>query len=74
MLIDDPLLSPGVVLGNATNPMAGVTFDDVVVRTPSNATLRGRWPFGTNFQCEHAHVSSVGGTTPRPVCSASSSA
>ena len=43
--IHQPLLSPGVILGNATNPMANVTFEDVIVRFAGNPRS-GAWPWG----------------------------
>ena len=69
VLITDPLLSPGVVLGNATRPMENVVFDNVRVRyDPAKSTLRGRFPFGRKYECESAKVVSVGGTSPVPAC------
>ena len=69
VLITDPLLSPGVVLGNATRPMENVVFDNVRVRyDPAKSTLRGRFPFGRKYECESAKVVSVGGTSPVPKC------
>ena len=65
--INDPLLSPGVVLGNATNPMRRVVFDGVRVNFSKNP-LRGAFPWGRKYQCEHAGVSSVGGTEPPVDC------
>ena len=65
--IDDPLLSPGVILGNATNPMAAVVLDDVAVRYPSTS-LRGRFPWGRRFRCEHARVTTRGKTAKIPSC------
>eukprot|EP01012_Entosiphon_sulcatum_P014137 TRINITY_DN19232_c0_g1_i1.p2 TRINITY_DN19232_c0_g1~~TRINITY_DN19232_c0_g1_i1.p2 ORF type:complete len:285 (-),score=45.01 TRINITY_DN19232_c0_g1_i1:196-1050(-) len=59
--IESPLLSPGVVLGNATNPMRQVTFEDVVVRNAST------FPFG-GYQCEFAALRAVGSTSPVPDC------
>ena len=60
------LLSPGVVLGNATNPMTNVTFDGVRVRF--GARPRGAFPWGRKFRCAHAAVRSVGGTQPAVEC------
>lgn len=67
VLIHDPLLSPGVILGNATQPMSNIVFDNVRVLPGSNP-LRGRFPFGARFQCKHAQVHSLGGTSPEPEC------
>ena len=60
--VEQPLLSPGVILGNASNPMRTVVFDNVVV------SGGGDYPFGPDYQCAHAHVSAVGGTRPAPAC------
>jgi hypothetical protein len=63
----EPLLAPGVVLGNASNPMANITFDSVVFdfgRRP----LKGRFPWGRKYRCQHAQLRSMGGTTPVPEC------
>eukprot|EP00943_MAST-04B_sp_MAST-4B-sp1_P000784 g784.t1 len=50
--IDKPVLSPGVILGNASNPMTNIVFDNVVVNDPA------KWPFDHKYQCKHA-VSSL---------------
>merc|ERR1712224_496681 len=65
--IVQPLLSPGVILGNASNPMINVTFDDVVVDFGARP-LEGRFPWGRKYQCEHANVRSLGATQPVPQC------
>eukprot|EP00048_Salpingoeca_helianthica_P021645 m.13509 g.13509 ORF g.13509 m.13509 type:complete len:525 (-) comp6198_c0_seq1:60-1634(-) len=61
ILIIQPLLSPGVILGNSSNPMSGLIFDNVTVTHPSS------FPFGPTYQCEH-----VDGCTrnsfPAPAC------
>ena len=62
IFIDRPLLSPGVVLGNVTNPMTNVVFDQVIVKDG------GKWPFDKTYQCKHANVKSIGGTSPVPQC------
>eukprot|EP00660_Eupelagonema_oceanica_P007966 gene7966-15690_t len=33
--INNPKMSPGVVIGNAKNPMQGIVFDNVVVNNPA---------------------------------------
>lgn len=65
--IDEPFLSPGVILGNATNPMVGVALEDVKVRFGSNP-LSGAWPWGRNYLCQHANLKSFGDTSPAPDC------
>ena len=67
--VTDPLLSPGVVLGNATNPMENILFDGVRVSFNGSAA-RGRFPWGRKYRCEHAAVRSVGGTEPAVECDA----
>ena len=63
--IIDPLLSPGVILGNATNPMQSLVFDNVVVERGQSA-LRGSLPFGRGYRCSHAAVTSSASTDPKP--------
>uniref|UniRef100_A0A7S4DPC9 Uncharacterized protein n=1 Tax=Lotharella globosa TaxID=91324 RepID=A0A7S4DPC9_9EUKA len=62
--VNSPKKSPGVILGNSTNPMQNVTFDRVVVHNP------GRKPWGEHFyKCEGvANGIATGGTTPVPPC------
>ena len=66
--VNDPLLSPGVVLGNASNPMRNIVFDGVKVAF-SKDPLRGAYPWGRKYLCQHAEVKSIGGTTPPVECS-----
>ena len=66
--ISDPLLSPGVILGNATNPIRNLTLDDVSVKFGANP-LHGLAPYGHGFKCEHAAVNVLGATDPKPRCS-----
>ena len=67
MRVSEPLLSPGVILGNASNPMRNVTFDNVRFDFGTDP-LRGSFPFGRAYQCDHAAVQSVAGTVPAPKC------
>ena len=69
VFIDSPALSPGVIMGNRSNPMANLTFDGVRVAFAPPPSARGAWPFGRGFLCAHADVRSVGGTHPEPNCS-----
>ena len=69
VLVDDPLLSPGVILGNETNPIEGLHFDNVTVRFGERGG-RGAFPFGRQYHCEHAQVTSTSGTSPAPMCGA----
>lgn len=40
-------MSPGVIIGNDTNPIKGLVFDNVVVNNPGNS------PWGDDFyKCE----------------------
>ena len=68
VLVIDPFLSPGVILGNASTPMHAITFDGVRVKFSAANPLRGALPWGRKYRCEHAAVASVGGTSPAPVC------
>lgn len=65
--VNDPLLSPGVVLGNASRPMQGIVFDGVRVRFGDNP-LRGRFPWGRDYMCKAADVQNVAGTVPALQC------
>lgn len=65
--VHDPLLSPGVILGNSTNPMKNIIFDDTTV-TYSRLSTRGFLPFGRNYVCQDAQVTVLGSSTPLPDC------
>ena len=60
--VTDPLFSPGVVLGNATNVMEGIVFEDVVVVHP------GIVPYDKKYLCKHAVGVAKGTTSPVPSC------
>lgn len=61
--INTPLLTPGVLLANASNPATGLIFDGVVV------TGNASWPVdGGNYLCESVQGIATGGTTPVPPC------
>jgi hypothetical protein len=64
IFIDSPKMSPGVILGNSTNPMTGIVFDNVVVRNP------GERPWGSQYyMCDGVDGGlAVGGTWPIPPC------
>ena len=59
--IINPLLSPGVILGNASAPMQGIVLDTVNVRNP------GSLPFYGEYKCEHANVAATN-SSPKPLC------
>lgn len=59
--IDSPWLSPGVILGNSTNPIQGLVFDNVNVINPSHV------PFGAKYKCENVgEGSSSVNSSPAP--------
>lgn len=61
--INNPKMSPGVILANATNPMVNVTFDSVVVNNP------GAKPWGDKYyECQNVHGVATGSTSPVPPC------
>eukprot|EP00041_Stephanoeca_diplocostata_P032431 m.1038095 g.1038095 ORF g.1038095 m.1038095 type:complete len:624 (-) comp24148_c0_seq2:3549-5420(-) len=63
IFITNPATSPGVVIGNASNPMTGVVFDNVVVTNP------GRDPWGESYYaCYGVSGTTLGGTSPVPPC------
>jgi hypothetical protein len=61
--INSPWHSPGVILGNASNPMKNVIFDNVIVNNP------GSEPFGLDYYTVAGTIEgySLGDTTPVPV-------
>lgn len=64
ILIRDPEQSPGVLFGNATNPIHQLVFDNVVV---TNA--KGKDPWGDDFYfCEGVEGVATRGTYPVPPC------
>ena len=62
--ITNPLMSPGVVLGNKTNPILGLEFHDVRVVGKS-----GEAPFDGEYLCENAIGATSTGSFPSLVCS-----
>ena len=58
ILITNPVMSPGVVLGNATNPMKNIVFDNVKVQNP------GTFPFLKTYRCAHANIIEKNGVSP----------
>ena len=62
--VNSPRQSPGVILGNNTNPMTNVVFDDVVVNNPGNR------PWGDQYyDCDGVRNGiAKGSTNPVPPC------
>ena len=61
--INNPRGSPGVIIGNATNPIQGLTLDNVVVNNP------GSKPWGDDFYfCHDVTGTATGTTNPIPGC------
>ena len=61
--INGPQLSPGVILGNSSNPMLNILFDNVVVTKP------GILPWGNRYYaCEGVEGIAQGNTEPPPPC------
>jgi hypothetical protein len=56
------LLSPGVIIHNATNPGTGFLFDNVVFHNSST------WPVQDGFWCLNTIGEAIGGTSPVPPC------
>jgi len=63
IIVDGGSLSPGVVLGNSSNPMTGVVFDHVVVKNPSLNPLGDKY-----YVCNGTQGIATGGTSPVPPC------
>jgi hypothetical protein len=62
IFINNPDNSPGLLMGNSSNPMRNVIFDNVVVTSP------GQQPFGPNYYCDGVLGKSLGHTYPTPSC------
>jgi hypothetical protein len=60
--VNNALLSPGILLMNASNPGTNWTFDGVVFNNVST------WPVPGNFLCENVAGIATGGTFPVPPC------
>ena len=60
--IYDPVHSPGILMGNSSNPITNLVFDNVVVVNP------GTVPFGDNYSCNDVMGVAVGKTSPVPNC------
>jgi polygalacturonase len=62
--INSPQISPGVIIGNETNPMQNIVFDGVVVNNP------GVFPWGSKYyMCTDVEGGvAKGGTNPVPPC------
>jgi len=61
----DPEGSPGMIMGNSTNPITNLVFEDVVVMGKI-----GKKPFGPDYYCEPGGVKAIarGKTFPIPSC------
>jgi len=75
VFIDNPLISPGVILGNASNPIKNLQFENVTMKVPlKNMFYHGRLPFHEShfpyagkFQCENA-IGTCKDCHPVPEC------
>ena len=63
--ITNPALSPGAILGNETNPMRGLVFENVVV-TRSEKPFFGAWPWNHTYLSTFAEGTCVGTCDPLP--------
>ena len=62
ILIDSPTFSPGVILGNETNPMSNIVMDNVVVKDGWSLP----W-FGDYYKSENVvNSTAIGKTNPVP--------
>lgn len=76
VFIEDPMLSPGVILGNSSNPMKNILFDNVTMTVPLNHYLtHGRLPFheksfpyAGKYQCENVVNGICKNCNPVPDC------
>eukprot|EP00929_Paragymnodinium_shiwhaense_P056785 TRINITY_DN28433_c0_g2_i1.p1 TRINITY_DN28433_c0_g2~~TRINITY_DN28433_c0_g2_i1.p1 ORF type:complete len:461 (-),score=52.83 TRINITY_DN28433_c0_g2_i1:135-1517(-) len=63
--VTDPLLSPGVLLGNESSRL-DVTFDDVVFKYTN--PIGGRFPFGRHLKCSYADLKVAKASSGTPSC------
>lgn len=61
--VDGPQLSPGVILGNSSNPMMNIIFDNVVVNKPGVFPWLDRY-----YACDAVQGFARGNTHPVPPC------
>ena len=54
IFIEDPMLSPGVIMGNSTNPMKNIIFDSVFFTHGRLPFHTKRFPFNGKVQCDNA--------------------
>jgi hypothetical protein len=60
--VNKPLGSPGVLIGNSSNPIQNLVFDNVNIIQP------GWLPFGVNYYCDSLPGVAIDGTMPVPTC------
>jgi len=61
--INSPIKSPGVILGNSSNPMFNIIFENVVVNNP------GYEPWEDDYYlCQNIDGYYTGTTDPAPPC------
>ena len=61
--LNHPQISPGVIIGNLSNPMHNIVFDNVIVNNPS------LHPWGTDYYaCSGVEGTAQGSTEPPPPC------
>lgn len=79
--IDEPLISPAVILGNKTNPIKNLTIENLQIkeavsfgRWPFHQIWKGRWPFHreeypwqAQMKCAHAEGTYIN-SNPEPAC------
>jgi len=72
--IERPLLSPGVILGNETNPIKNLIMENVTVEASKWKPFHGKWPFHEKkfpfrgrYKCKHVE-GSCKGCDPLPSC------
>jgi hypothetical protein len=69
-----PLISPGVIWGNSTNPMKGIRIEDLHVDENKYKIWQGKWPFHEKRYPFHGRIKceSATGTSrnsnPTPAC------
>jgi len=61
--VNNPKMSPGVLIADSSSPMQNIVFDDVKVVSPGSS------PWGNDYyKCENVQGVATGGTWPVPPC------
>lgn len=74
ILIEEPLISPAVILGNETNPIKNLVIDDLQVKESKTKVWHGKWPFHQKSYPWHGRMKCMNAegfynnSSPEPTC------